>query len=77
VCLALDFPRGPRGQRFAAFLDRLTCDLGGLPNIIKDSRLPRAVVEACYPEHEAFRQQLRRLDPERIYRSEVAERLGL
>jgi decaprenylphospho-beta-D-ribofuranose 2-oxidase len=77
LCLALDFPRGDAGMRFAAFLDGLVRDLGARPNVSKDSRLPRDVVAACYPEYEAFRDALRAFDPDRVYRSEVSERLGL
>jgi len=77
LCLALDFPRGEPGTRFAAFLDGLMCELRGIPNIVKDSRLPREVVAACYPDYAAFREALRVYDPARIYRSEVSERLDL
>jgi decaprenylphospho-beta-D-ribofuranose 2-oxidase len=77
LCLALDFPRGDAGSRFAVFLDGLVRDLGARPNVSKDSRLPREVVAACYPEYAAFRDSLRAFDPERVYRSEVSERLAL
>jgi decaprenylphospho-beta-D-ribofuranose 2-oxidase len=77
LCLALDFPRGHAGTRFATFLDGLVRDLGARPNVSKDSRLPREIVAACYPEYGAFRDSLRAFDPERLYRSEVSERLGL
>jgi decaprenylphospho-beta-D-ribofuranose 2-oxidase len=77
LCLALDFARGDAGARLAAFLDGLVRELGARPNVSKDSRLPREVVAACYPEYGAFRDSLRAFDPERVYRSEVSERLGL
>jgi decaprenylphospho-beta-D-ribofuranose 2-oxidase len=77
VCLALDFPRGPAAERLLAFLDEAVPRHGGRPNVSKDSRLPAAVVRACYPEYETFRDQLRRFDPKRLYRSELSERLGL
>ncbi len=77
VCLALDFPRGAAGARFAVWLDGLARDSGALPNLIKDSRLGRETVRACYPEYDAFREALHRHDPERLYRSELSERLGL
>jgi len=44
---------------------------------VKDSRLPRAVVQDCHPGYEGFRSALRRHDPERLYVSEVSERLEL
>lgn len=77
VCLALDFPRGAAGTRFATWLDGLARDVGALPNIIKDSRLGPETVRACYPEYDAVRNALQRFDPERLYRSELSERLGL
>lgn len=77
VCLALNFPRGETAQKFMPILDDLVIALGGVPNIIKDSRLPRAVVDACYPGANEFRAELRSFDPKRMFRSELSERLGL
>ena len=77
VCVALDFPRGDAGARLARFLDSLARDTGAIPNLVKDSRLPREVAAACHPGYEAFRDALARHDPERLYVSEVSERLGL
>lgn len=76
-CFALNFPHTPETSTFLAFLDELVISLGGIPNIIKDSRLPRSVVEACYPGAQRFRDQLRTFDPKRLFRSELSERLGL
>lgn len=77
VCLALDFARDSAGTRLAGALDGLVQELRGVPNVMKDSRLPREVVAACYPHYGAFRDGLRRFDPRRVYASEVSERLGL
>jgi decaprenylphospho-beta-D-ribofuranose 2-oxidase len=77
ICLALDFPRDANSYKFASSLDELVQDLRGLPNIIKDSRLPRTVVQACYRDYDLFRDSLLRFDSKRIYRSEISERLGL
>ncbi|MDP2025015.1 FAD-binding oxidoreductase [Sulfuriferula sp.] len=77
VCLALNFPRGEAAHEFMPFLDERVIALGGVPNIIKDSRLPRAVVDACYPGAGEFRAVLRSFDPKRMFRSELSERLGL
>lgn len=77
VCVALDFPRGRGGTRFAAFLDDLSRSLRAAPNIVKDSRLPLDVVQACHRGYEGFRTALGRFDPERLYVSEVSERLEL
>jgi decaprenylphospho-beta-D-ribofuranose 2-oxidase len=77
VCLALNFPRGKVAHEFLPFLDERVMALGGVPNIIKDSRLPRTVVDACYPGASEFRTALRSFDPKRMFRSELSERLGL
>lgn len=77
VCFALNFPRSDTSQGFMSFLDDRMVELGGIPNIIKDSRLPRKVIDACYPGAGAFRSMLHAYDPRRIFRSELSERLGL
>jgi decaprenylphospho-beta-D-ribofuranose 2-oxidase len=77
VCLALNFPRSAASYEFMSFLDERVIALGGRPNIIKDSRLPRAVMDACYPEADKFRAALLAFDPKRMFRSELSERLGL
>lgn len=77
ICLALNFPRNAAGLAFAAFLDDATREFGGWPNLIKDSRLSAAVVANAYPEYELFREQLRRFDPRRLFRSEMSVRLKL
>lgn len=77
LCLALDFPRGAAGSALAAQLDQLLPTLGAVPNVMKDSRLPRGVVQACFPGYERFASALRQFDPERLYASELSERLGL
>lgn len=77
ICLALNVPAGAAADRLMAFLDERVIALGGLPNIIKDSRLPRAVVDACYPEADRFRSTLHAFDSKRLFRSTLSERLGL
>jgi hypothetical protein len=77
VCLALNFPRGEAAHKFMPFLDERVITLGGVPNIIKDSRLPRAVLDACYPGADEFRASVLAFDPRRMFRSELSERLGL
>jgi len=77
VCFALDFPRGGGADAFQAFLDGLCAEQRLRPSIIKDSRLPRAVVEKTYPAFGSFAQRLAAFDPERRCRSELSERLGL
>lgn len=77
ICMALNFPRSIKSLQLCEFLDQLVIRLDGKPNIIKDSRLPQYVVDACYPEAEMFRRRLHEFDPKKIYRSELSTRLGL
>lgn len=77
ICLALNVPAGAAADRFMTFLDERVMALGGLPSIIKDSRLPRAVVDFCYDGADRFRDALHAFDPKRLFRSDLSERLGL
>jgi decaprenylphospho-beta-D-ribofuranose 2-oxidase len=77
MCVTLNLVRSPAGLRFLPVLDEMTVAARGLPHIIKDSRLPAPVVRACYPEYDAFRSALLAHDPDRLFRSELSERLGL
>lgn len=77
ICFALNFPRGSAADKALPMLDKALIDLGGVPNLIKDSRLPRVVMDACYSEAEKFRLALKDFDPQRMFRSELSDRLGL
>jgi decaprenylphospho-beta-D-ribofuranose 2-oxidase len=77
VCVTLNLVRSSEGMAFLSRLDELTIAVGGIPHIIKDSRLPAPIVARCYAEYERFRQRLRVHDPDRLFRSELSERLGL
>jgi decaprenylphospho-beta-D-ribofuranose 2-oxidase len=77
ICLALDFPHTREAVHLLDFLDNLMCDCCGWPNPIKDSRLSAAILARTYPEYDAFRRMLREFDPQRSYRSEMSDRLGL
>lgn len=77
VCVTFNFARTERTLNSLPRLDKLVIAIGGLPNLIKDSRIPRDVVAACYPELEKTRNALRNYDPDRLFRSELSERLGL
>ena len=77
VCLTLDFIRSKRALAFLTQLDELTARAGGIPNLAKDSRLPRSVVETCYPGYGQMKRRLAEYDPERLFCSELSERLEL
>ena len=75
--LAIHMARGPAASALLEQVDRLTVALGGRPNALKDSRLPRAVFDASYPEADRFRRFIGAWDGKRVFRSALSERLGL
>lgn len=77
ICVTLNLIRSVAGLRFLTALDELTIASGAIPNLIKDSRLPKRVVQACFPDYELFREELLAHDPARLYRSELSGRIGL
>jgi decaprenylphospho-beta-D-ribofuranose 2-oxidase len=77
VCFAVNFPRNRQSPEFLNRLDHLLLEVGGRPNPIKDSRLPRQIAEAAYPELPRLCSVLRDWDKDRIFRSELSVRLGL
>lgn len=77
ICFALNFPRCAAADKFLHFLDDLSLDLGLIPYLVKDSRLPLKLVASVYPQYLLFRQKLRAFDRERLYRSELSQRLEL
>lgn len=77
TCLALDLVRCARTERFLTILDDMLISASGIPYLIKDSRLPQQVARLCYPHYELMRKALHDFDPQRLYRSEMSERLAL
>jgi decaprenylphospho-beta-D-ribofuranose 2-oxidase len=77
LCVTINMVRNGAAHDFAPVLDELAVSLGGLLSIIKDSRLPKSVVEKCYPGISAFRMELRAFDPARRFQSELSRRLEL
>ena len=47
------------------------------PNIAKDSRLGADTATRALPFHAQFRARLMQIDPDRLYQSELSQRLGL
>lgn len=77
ICFAINFLRCGQANKLLEWLDSNLVLYGGKPNLIKDSRLPRQIAEACYPEIDKFRSLLRNFDSKRLFRSELSERLFL
>ncbi len=75
VSIILEMKNSQSNTNFLAKLDELTIIYDGLPYIIKDSRLPKKVVEKCYPQFKEFQNILRKVDPDKIFRSHIDEQL--
>jgi decaprenylphospho-beta-D-ribofuranose 2-oxidase len=77
ICVTLDFARDAATNRFLGAFDEMCVAAGGLPNVIKDSRIPMETVRRCYPGYQEFCDRLDGYDPERLFRSELSKRLGI
>ncbi|HEX9464826.1 MAG TPA: FAD-binding oxidoreductase [Alphaproteobacteria bacterium] len=75
--LALDFPRGPGTDELLRRLEAITLDHGGRIYLAKDALLSPASLRAMYPGLPQFEEVLRRVDPDAVFTSDQARRLGL
>ena len=75
--VAMDFPNSQSTNRFFPKIDELVISYKAIPNIIKDSRIPKNVVENCFPEYNEFCKILKKIDPDRVFRSHLSNQLGL
>jgi decaprenylphospho-beta-D-ribofuranose 2-oxidase len=75
--VALDCYRNARTDSFMHLLDQLILDMGGQPNLSKDSRIPRDVAQASIASFDGFKRGIFAYDETRIMRSELSARLGL
>ncbi len=74
---ALDLARTGATARFLSEFDALVLDTGAQPNVAKDSRLPARIAARALPHYESFCRCLAQCDPDRLYRSELSQRLEL
>jgi decaprenylphospho-beta-D-ribofuranose 2-oxidase len=77
MLVAMDLARGDATTRFAEAMDDLALRSRAQPNISKDSRLPATVAARTLPHYASFRERLARVDPLRLYQSELSRRLDL
>jgi decaprenylphospho-beta-D-ribofuranose 2-oxidase len=76
--LALDIPRSVTGlDAVLDHLDELVAQAGGRVYLSKDARMRPEALAAMYPRLEEWRAARDRLDPERLWRSDLAARTGL
>jgi decaprenylphospho-beta-D-ribofuranose 2-oxidase len=76
--LALDIPRSAPGlDALLDSFDELVAEAGGRVYLSKDSRMRPDAAAAMYPRLGEWREVRERLDPERLWRSDLAVRTGL
>jgi decaprenylphospho-beta-D-ribofuranose 2-oxidase len=76
--LALDLPRAAPGlERLLDGFDELVASAGGRVYLSKDARMRREALEAMYPRLDEWRAARDLVDPEGLWRSDLALRTGL
>jgi decaprenylphospho-beta-D-ribofuranose 2-oxidase len=73
--LAVDLAVKPGLDLLLRRLDQLVLEAGGRVYLAKDSRLDPATAARMYPRLAEFRTVLSRVDPERVFMSDLARRL--
>lgn len=75
--LALDLPYTERLRKLLAALDRRVVDAGGRIYLAKDTFLDAGTFSAMYPRHDIFLEIKARFDPDGLFSSSLARRIGL
>src|SRR5690606_6145157 len=75
--LALDFPIQPGLFEFLDELDVIVADYGGRIYLSKDARMKKEIFWRTYSNAGAFREILKRYDPDNRFVSRLSERLTL
>tara|TARA_Y100000816_G_scaffold291148_1_gene281622 strand:- start:1496 stop:2824 length:1329 start_codon:yes stop_codon:yes gene_type:complete len=77
VCISFDFTNTKKNIEFMILVDKLCIKYKAIPSIIKDSRLDKKTVSACYVQYEDFKDRLKKYDNKRVYQSAISNKLGL
>jgi FAD/FMN-containing dehydrogenases len=74
---AIDFPITPQLKAFTKRLDRMVLQMGGRIYLGKDAYLDEATFKAMYPQYVEWLKIKRKYDPQNLYTSDLARRIGL
>ena len=77
TCVTFDFVRSRKNLDFIEKVDQLCIKYNILPSLSKDSRINQNIFNKCYKESEIFREKLLNFDKNRVYQSELSERLKI
>ena len=77
VCLALDIPNHNRSIDFFNRLDEIVIAHHGIINLSKDSRARAELIRKVYPAYNEFKARINAYDPQRIFVSELRDRLKI
>ena len=77
VCVTFDLVKNKKNILFLQEIYKLYIKYNALPSIIKDSHLDIYTFNKCYPNADIFREDLKKFDPRRIYRSELSDKLSI
>jgi decaprenylphospho-beta-D-ribofuranose 2-oxidase len=74
---AIDFPITPQLKPFTEKLDKMVLDMGGRIYLGKDAYLDEATFKAMYPQHVEWLRIKKKYDPQNVFSSDLARRIGL
>ena len=75
--LAIDFPNRPAAERLIRELEMDTLAAGGRLYLAKDALAGAEGIHAMYPEHAKWLKEVRKIDPEGHYETDLTRRLKL
>jgi len=75
--ITMDFPIGPGLERLLDDLDAMVLEADGRLYLAKDSRMTPAMLERMYPRLDEWRAIRNTVDPDRLFVSDQARRLGI
>lgn len=77
ICLTFDMVRNKKNVHFLSEMYKLYIKYNVIPSVIKDSNLDKETFNKCFKEADIFREELKKFDPKRIYKSELSNKLNI